>query len=180
MCGNGKVHGSFWNTSEDSWENSKAFKQTHLDTQTPGSWGCLDRCSSGWLALGQRLYGKPPDLPPFSWRSKPLLCTLFKLDNDQAANISFYTTECLNMQALYNYPLAPNKCWNKYWKHICNKKKVQLPATMKANTWEAGADVKESGLFRCQPPGRRGAHVPKPTSVSQCRGFYREGEGNRT
>ena len=36
---------------------------------------------------------------------------------------------------------------------------VWLSATRKANTWEAVADVKESSLFRCWPPGRWGMQV---------------------
>ena len=30
---------------------------------------------------------------------------------------------------------------------FCHREQVRLPATTKSNTWEAGADVKESGLF---------------------------------
>ena len=71
---------------------------------------------------------------------------------------------------------------------------VQLPATAKASTLEAGADVKKNGLF--SGAGHLedgGTHVLKPVywidgglvsqSPSIPRGgedFYEEGEGNRT
>ena len=40
-----------------------------------------------------------------------------------------------------------------------------MHAATKANTLQAGADVKESGLFRCWPSGRWDAHVLTPISV---------------
>ena len=59
---------------------------------------------------------------------------------------------------------------------------VRLPAAWKANTQEAGADVKESGLFSdadhledeglmCQSPSPH---------LSGGRGVFEKGEGNRT
>ena len=57
----------------------------------------------------------------------------------------------------------------------CKQMQFWLPAAMKANTQEAGADVKESGLFadaghledgglmsQNPSPGRLGFHVSKP------------------
>ena len=38
---------------------------------------------------------------------------------------------------------------------------VWLPTATKANTAEAGADVKERGLFKCQPPENMGDPHPK-------------------
>ena len=81
-----------------------------------------------------------------------------------------------------------------YGTYLCNQTQVQPPEASKANTWEAGADVKERGLFRCQPPGRWGPHVSKPvflgiwgtlvsTSISHLsagRSFYKEGEGKKS
>ena len=62
-----------------------------------------------------------------------------------------------------------------------NWKQVRLPAARKANTQEAGADVKESGLFTCQPSGRQGLMSQSPyPHLSGGRGFHKEGYGNRT
>ena len=41
---------------------------------------------------------------------------------------------------------------------------VWLPAATKANTQVAGADIKQSGLFRCWPSGRWRMYVSKPIS----------------
>ena len=44
---------------------------------------------------------------------------------------------------------------------------VQLPATLKANTGEAGADVKESGFIQVPATWKMGALVSKLIAVSQ-------------
>ena len=59
---------------------------------------------------------------------------------------------------------------------------VRLPAATKANTREAGADVKESGLFSgagcLEDRGLMTQSLSPPLSGGG--GFYKEGEGNRT
>ena len=59
---------------------------------------------------------------------------------------------------------------------------VQLPATMKANTQEADANVKECVLFadagHLEDGGLR-SQSPSPPLIGGP-GFYKEGEGNRT
>ena len=89
---------------------------------------------------------------------------------------------------------------------ICNGTQVRLPAAMKANTWDAGADVKESGLFvdashlegrvlmsqnpspviwglmsQSPSPGWMGELMSQSPSLplNGDRGFYKQGEGNR-
>ena len=59
---------------------------------------------------------------------------------------------------------------------------VQLPAATKANTPEAGADVKENGLFEdsCHlEVGGLLSQSPCPL-LSGGSGFYKEGGGNRS
>ena len=46
---------------------------------------------------------------------------------------------------------------------------ARLPAAMKDNTREAGADVKESGLFTGASHLEEGGHVLKPISTPQWR-----------
>ena len=58
----------------------------------------------------------------------------------------------------------------------CNQTQVQLPASLKANTQEAGADLKGSGLFRCQPPGRWGTLISKPISAPRASWLVHIGE----
>ena len=67
-------------------------------------------------------------------------------------------------------------------KSPCNWMEVWLPATTKANTWETGADIKECGLFAdfgCLEDGGLMSQSPSP-HLSAGRGFYKEGERNRT
>ena len=58
---------------------------------------------------------------------------------------------------------------------------VWLPATKKANTWEAGTDVKESGLFSgagcLEDRGLMTQSLSPPLSGGG--GFYKEGEGKQ-
>ena len=57
-----------------------------------------------------------------------------------------------------------------------------LPAPTKANTGEAGADVKESGFFQVLARLEDGdlmSQSPSP-HLSGGRGFYKEGGGDRT
>ena len=64
----------------------------------------------------------------------------------------------------------------------CNRAQGWLPAAAKANTSEAGADVKESGLFvdaSHLEDGGLTSQSPSPP-LSGGRGFHKEGEGNRT
>ena len=59
---------------------------------------------------------------------------------------------------------------------------IQQPASMKLNAQEAGADVKESGLFADSghlEDGGLMSQSPTPL-LSGGRGIYKEGEGNRT
>ena len=74
--------------------------------------------------------------------------------------------------------------------HFCDWKQVRLPAATKANTREAGADVKESGLFsgarhledgglmsQSLSPGKTGHSLLQVLSppLSRGRGVYKEG-----
>ena len=66
--------------------------------------------------------------------------------------------------------------------HVCKQKQVQLPASTETSTQEVGADVKESGLFsdagHLEDAGLTFQSSSPPFSA--VRGFYKEGEGNRT
>ena len=58
---------------------------------------------------------------------------------------------------------------------------VQLPAATKANTQEAGADVKESGLFSGASHLGDGGLTSRSPAPHLCggRGFYKQGEGKQ-
>ena len=59
---------------------------------------------------------------------------------------------------------------------------VTKSSSTKANTQEAGADVKESGLFADAGHLEDGGLMSQSSSppLSGDRGLYKEGEGNRT
>ena len=64
----------------------------------------------------------------------------------------------------------------------CKQKQVRLSAAMKANTQEAVADIKNSGLFAGAghlEDGELKSQSPSPP-LSGGGGVYKEGEGNRT
>ena len=67
------------------------------------------------------------------------------------------------------------------WNSNCNRTQVRLPAATKANTEQAGADVKDSGLFSgASHLEDGGLMTPSPSPpLSGGRGVYKEGEGNR-